>query len=152
MNEDVQFFRIFGSIFAGIGSLFAAIGIMTGVSTHSFVNTSILTQGTVITLVERLSTDSDGNSSFLYHPVVRFTTNSGEPTIFEAGGSNPPAFTLGQQVEVRYSPQNPKEASIDSWFELWFLPVIITSTSLVFVLIGGIVLIKSFPRLMKYKS
>lgn len=146
MDEDVKFFRMFGSIFAGIGSIFAVTGIIIGISTRSFVASSVLTQGKIIALVERLSTDSDGDSSFVYYPVVRFTTNAGEPTVFEANaGSNPPAFTLGQQVEVLYSPQNPKEARIDSWLELWLFPTIFTSIGLIFVLIGGIVLIKSFP-------
>jgi hypothetical protein len=152
MNEDVMFPRIFGSIFAGIGSIFAVIGIIFGLNTHSFVATAISAQGTIIDLVLRSSTDSEGYSSSVYHPVVKFTDRSGEPTVFEANaGSNPPAFSKGQQVEVLYNPQKPNSAMINSRFELWFFPIIFTSLGFTFTLIGGIVLIKSFPRLRSFK-
>ncbi|RCJ37315.1 hypothetical protein A6770_14365 [Nostoc minutum NIES-26] len=153
MNEDTKFLRIFGSIFAGIGSIFAVTGIIIGLNTRSFVATAIPAQGTIIDLVPRSSTDSNGyHSSYVYYPVVKFTDRSGEPTVFESkAGSDPPAFSKGQQVEVLYNPQKPNSAMINSWHEFWLLPVIFTSLGLIFVLIGGIVLIKSFPRLMSFK-
>jgi len=82
--NDVQFLRLFGFIFGGIGSIFAVIGIIVRFNIRSFVTTSVITQGTVIDLSRR--------SSF-YYPVVEFTPSSGDSTIFEANsGSNPPAF------------------------------------------------------------
>jgi Protein of unknown function (DUF3592) len=150
-NEDVKFFRMFGSIFAGVGSIIAITGIIMGLVTRSFVTKAIPTQGTVIELVERLSSDSDGDSSVVYYPLVIFTTRSGEATVFEGNaGSNPPAFTKGQQVKVLYSQNKPEEAMIYSWFDLWFFPVFVTSFGSVFLLIGGIVLVKSFPRLRSF--
>ncbi|MBW4564695.1 MAG: DUF3592 domain-containing protein [Mojavia pulchra JT2-VF2] len=150
--DDSKFFLTFGSIFAGIGSIFAVTGIMFGINTHSFVGTAVSTQGTVIDLKLHLSTDSKGRSSSFYYPVVKFAPNSGEPIIFESNaGSKPPAFTKGQQVEVLYDPQKPKSAMINSWFELWFLPAMFTGMGSLFVLIGGTVLVKSFPRLVNFK-
>jgi hypothetical protein len=152
MNEDAKFSLMFGSIFAGVGCIFAVTGIIIGLNTRSFVATAIPAQGTIIDLVLRSSTDSKGRSSSVYYPVVKFTPNSGEPTIFESNtGSQPPAFTKGQQVEVLYNLRKPNSAMINSWFELWFLPAIFTGMGLLFVLIGGAALVKSFRRLMSFK-
>ncbi|MBF2007665.1 MAG: DUF3592 domain-containing protein [Chlorogloeopsis fritschii C42_A2020_084] len=150
--DDSKFFLIFGSIFGGIGGIFAVIGIIFGVNTHSFVGTALSTQGTVIDLELRSSTDSKGRSSSVYYPVVKFAPSSGEQTIFKSNtGSNPPAFTKGQQVEVLYNPQKPNSAMINSWLELWFLPAMFTGMGLIFVLIGGVTLVKSFPHLLSFK-
>ncbi|MFS0515914.1 DUF3592 domain-containing protein [Nostoc sp. UIC 10607] len=152
MNEDTKFFRIFGSIFGGVGSIIAVTGIIIGLNTRSFVGTAVPAQGTIIDLVQRLSTDSKGRSSYVYYPVVEFTTPSGEPTVFEANsGSNPPEFTKGQQVEILYSPEKPNSAMINSWLSLWFLPVMFTSLGSIFALVGGVVLVRTFPRLISFK-
>lgn len=84
--------------------------------------------------------------------MVKFAPSSGEQTIFKSNtGSNPPAFTKGQQVEVLYNPQKPNSAMINSWLELWFLPAIFTGMGSIFVLIGGVALVKSFPHLLNFK-
>lgn len=144
-NEDVTFFRVFGSIFTGVGSIFVITGIIITVNTRNFVGKSISAQGTVIDLVRRTSRDSDGRSSTAYYPVIKFTASSGEPTEFEANsGSNPPAYTKDQQIEILYNPQEPQSATINSWFDLWFLPAMFTGMGSLFVVIGGIPLVKSF--------
>ncbi|MBE9206538.1 DUF3592 domain-containing protein [Nostoc sp. LEGE 06077] len=147
-NEDVTFFRLFGSIFGGVGSIFLITGILIGVNTRSFVGKSIATSGTVIDVVKHRSRDSKGRSFTAYYPVIKFTANSGKLIEFEANsGSNPPAYNQGQKVEILYNPQEPESAVISSWFELWFLPTMFTGMGSLFVVIGGIPLVKSFlPR------
>jgi Protein of unknown function (DUF3592) len=152
-REDAKFFLMFGSIFAGVGSIFAVIGIIFGVTTHSFVSSSVKTSGTVIDLERRRSTDSKGRSSTFYYPVVEFTPSSGQPTVFQSNtGSNPPGFSKGQLVGVLYNPQQPNSAMIHSWFELWFLPAMCTGMGSLFVLIGGIPLVLAVPQLLRLKS
>ncbi|OUL22547.1 DUF3592 domain-containing protein [Nostoc sp. 106C] len=150
--DDSKFFLVFGSIFAGIGSIFAVTGIIFVINTHSFVGTAESIKGTVIDLKRRSSTDSKGRASSAYYPVVKFTPSSGEPTVFESNtGSKPPAFSKGQQVEVLYNPQKPNSAMINSWLELWFLPAMFTGMGSIFVLIGGVALVKSFRNLASFK-
>ncbi|MBD2450598.1 DUF3592 domain-containing protein [Nostoc sp. FACHB-152] len=144
-NEDVVFFRLFGSIFAGVGSIFAILGIVFVLNTHSFIGKSISTQGTVVDLERHTSTDSKGRSSTAYYPVIKFTPSSGDPIVFEANsGSNPPAHHRGQQIDILYNPQAPESAMINSWLDLWFLPGMFTGMGSLFVVIGGIPLVKSF--------
>lgn len=139
--DDTLFFRVFGSIFGGIGSIFAITGIIVAVNTRSFVVTSVKAPGTVTSFIR---------SSKVHYPVVKFTPSSGDPITFESNsGSNPPAFKQGQQVEVLYNPQQPSSAMINSWGELWLLPIIFTAMGSLFLLIGGIALMSSFPQVMR---
>ncbi|MEH2067024.1 MAG: DUF3592 domain-containing protein [Nostoc sp.] len=152
MKEDTKFLLLFGSIFGGVGSVFAVIGIIIGMNTRSYVANAIPAQGTVIDLVEHSSVDSDGHYSYAYYPIVQFTTHAGEPTVFESNsGSDPPGYTRGDRVEVLYRPDKPGSAKINSWLSLWLLPLIFIGLGSIFALVGGIVLANSFPGLMNSK-
>jgi hypothetical protein len=109
----------------------------------------LLSQASSSYLILRSSTDNKGRSSSVYYPVVKFTPNNGEATTFESNsGSKPPAFRKGQQVEVLYDPQQPDSAMINSWLELWFLPGMFTGMGSLFVLIGGVPLVKSLSYMI----
>lgn len=140
-KEDVMFFRLFGSIFAGVGSIFLIVGIIFGVTTHASTRNSIKTQGTVIDVVQYKAEDDSEN---LYYPVIIFARHSNRTTVFEGDGSFPPAYVKGQQVEVLYNPQQPELATIYSWIDFWLFPTIFTGVGLVAITIGGIPLFKSF--------
>ncbi|MCF4970609.1 DUF3592 domain-containing protein [Nostoc sp. CMAA1605] len=135
--NDLQSLRLFGFIFGGIGSILLVVGIVLTLKTRSFVATSVITQGTVIDFKRR---------SKVYYPVVEFTPSSGDTTVFEANsGSSTPEFQMGQQVEILYSPQQPNDAVIHSWLNLWLLPATFTGMGAIFFLIGGVALLNSFP-------
>ncbi|QLE58184.1 DUF3592 domain-containing protein [Nostoc sp. TCL26-01] len=152
-REEAKFLLMFGSIFAGVGSIFAVVGIIVGVNTHSFVSSSVKTSGTVIDLEGRWSNDSEGRSYKLYYPVIEFTNTSGQPTVFQSNaGSTSPGLSKGEQVEVLYNPQQPNSAMINSGFELWFLPGLFTAIGSVFVLIGGVPLVYAVPKLLRGNS
>ena len=58
-----------------------------------------------------------------YHPVVEFVTQGGQPVRFRSGsGSNPATFYPGETVTVLHEPDNPRNAVIESFGELWFGP------------------------------
>ncbi|WP_235526575.1 DUF3592 domain-containing protein [Nostoc piscinale] len=116
--------------------------------TRSFHKNSIPAQGTVVEVVKHKSRDSKGRYSTIYYPVIKFTANAGKVIEFEANsGSNPPAYSPGQQVEILYNPQEPESAIINFEPDFWFLPTMFIGMGSLFVLIGGIPLVKSFlPR------
>jgi Protein of unknown function (DUF3592) len=74
-----------------------------------------------------------------YAPVVEFVRpDSGAPVRFTGRlGSNPPAFRVGEHVGVRYNPDNPQDAVIDQYWQIWFLPTLFGIFSAPFLL-GGI--------------
>ena len=58
-----------------------------------------------------------------YHPVVEFVTQGGQQVRFRSrSGSNPATFYPGETVTVLHEPDNPRNAVIESFGELWFAP------------------------------
>ena len=69
---------------------------------------------------------------------MRFVTPAGEAVEFTGSvGSSPAAFEVGEAVAVLYDPADPQDARIDSFFQLWFGPLILGFLGLVFTAIGG---------------
>lgn len=86
-----------------------------------FLATASFGDGTVIE--QRYISDSDGSGT--YAPVVSFRTQRGETYKFTSStSSNPPSFGVGEKVEVAYQDDNPLDAQINTFWEL-YLGVII---------------------------
>lgn len=94
--------------------------------------------GRVVEMEE--STDGEG-SCCVYSPVIEFNAN-GRPVRFEGGNaSDPPAYRVGQEVEVLYLPDNPSRAAINSFYELWMVSAILAPTTLIlFVVLNWLVI------------
>ncbi len=104
---------------------------------ESFIAESAKAEGKVTEVVRSRSSDST-----TYKPVVQFNAPNGELIEFMSDtGSNPPSHTVGEKVEVLYLPDNPHDAKINSFFTLWFGPLIVGVMGGIFFLVGlGIVL------------
>lgn len=89
------------------GKALIALGILYGGYNLIKRFRSAVTTGIVVEMIRDEQEDT-------YGPVVEFTSLSGNAQRFEHKWmSSPPAYKLGQEVKVRYSPQNPANASID---------------------------------------
>lgn len=119
--------------------LLVGLGMLGGagylfVDTRHDIATGVGAEGVVIDLIAER--DSDGDD--VYYPRVRFATPAGEPVEFTGSvGSSPPAFDIGEAVAVLYNPSDPRDARIDSFFQLWFAPLILGFLGLVFTAVGG---------------
>lgn len=129
--------RIVSRVFASIGLLFLAVGAFTAWRAFTFTDSSAKAAGTVVEL--RLS--RSGSSSSGHAPVVRFTTNEGRTVEFVSSvSSKPPAYKIGEEVEVLYDPKDPWHAEIDSFVSLWLLPSILFLPGGVFFMIGSVMI------------
>jgi hypothetical protein len=128
-------FRFIGAIFLLGSVLLLGAGGYAYHHTKKFLENSVVAKGTVVDLAPRSSSSSSGRT---YAPVVRFKTDRGE-TITAHGSlaSSPPSYKRGEEVRVRYDPKNPHDISIDSFFELWFLPLILLGIGTVFGMVGA---------------
>jgi hypothetical protein len=103
----------------------------------------VTTTGTVVRLDER--SDGEGGCC-IYVPVVDFQVNAQVYTFEGDNASDPPAYDVGQQVQVRYDPANPNTAQIDSLFERWVFPVLIIPAMLIAAVILNIFMIRAWRR------
>ena len=114
----------------GLG-LLAAAG-WNGYQSWAFLQAAKQAPGTVTAL--EWSYDADNGGA---RPVVRYELR-GEPyQISGAVWSSPPAYAVGDTVQVLYPPGQPRAARLYSWFEFWFVPALLGGIGLLFALVGG---------------
>lgn len=78
-----------------------------------------------------------GQRGYLYCPQVEFVIPNGQTINFQSEvGSQPPAYNVGQTVQVVYQMANPNKAEIDSVMELWFTPGCMSLMGLLFLFVG----------------
>jgi Protein of unknown function (DUF3592) len=118
---------ILAVVFTSIG---LASGLVAGISA-AVIAESISTDRYVDGTVVDLSYDGKG-----YRPVVEFARPASPPVRFTGLGSNPPAYRIGEHVGVRYDPDNPQDARIDQYWQIWFLPTLFGIFSTPFLLAG----------------
>ncbi|KAB7760661.1 MULTISPECIES: DUF3592 domain-containing protein [Mycobacteriaceae] len=88
--------------------------------------------GTVVELVP-----SGGGSSPRYRARVEFATSAGTHVRFLSSiSSNPPPARLGEHVDVRYNPGDPHDATINTYWQVWFLPTLLGIIAVPFLLVG----------------
>ncbi len=122
-----RFYYLFGGIFGGIGALFLVLGIASLVSSWQLANTGVRAEGVVIGLV----------GSRTAQPRVRFVDETGRVIEFVSrAGSNPPAYNIGERVEVLYPAGQPRRAVIRGVFSLWGFAMIGGGLGLVCTIIG----------------
>ena len=125
---------IFGTIWLIIGLIAIAVGAGFAIHTQLFLSSSIAATGIVQSLVEQ---PGQQNMSSSYAPVFTFTAQDTQTyTITSHIASNPPGYTVGQQVKVLYQANDPSAARLDSFFQLWFVPLICSGIGVPFSLIG----------------
>jgi hypothetical protein len=112
-----------GYFLAAGGIAMIVAGIWYAVESMEFLDTTARTEGTVIAL--KRERGSKGMALDL--PVVRFTSpESGETVEFKSRfGIRPSPFAVGDPVEVAYDPSDPSRAKIDSFWTIWFLPILL---------------------------
>jgi hypothetical protein len=121
--------RVMGGGFIVIGSLVAISGAIWLGKTALFVTSSVKAPGTVVEM-ERGSSNDGGS---VYYPVYRFTDSSGVThTQKTPTGSSRYSFEPGEKVTVLYDPKSPKISNIDSFGEIWLVPLSITGFGLFF--------------------
>lgn len=126
--------RIFAYVFVGFlcvaGPVLLLISAGTGVERALFVRSSLFADGVVVD--SRYIRSVRRPNTWTCAPIFRFTAKNGMSfTVTSNTGQNPCPWRPGDSVRVLYQEDHPGNAHIDSFFQLWLLPV-------VFAALGGI--------------
>jgi hypothetical protein len=116
-------------ILIGFGLL--GLGVYAFFRQRARIARSISTTGVVIEMVRQRATGEylwsqtesgiKVRKKYLYRPVIRFETQNGATIEFISGIAMRPApYEVGERVEVIYDPQNPRQAQISRFVNLWF--------------------------------
>jgi len=105
-------------------------------ATREFLQTATTTEGTVVELRQRVSTE-ENKKKVSYAPVVTFVTGAGKKIEFLSPvGSNPPLYKKGEKVEVLYLPADPSNARIHDFTSLWAVELILGFAGALILLTG----------------
>ena len=125
---------IAGGIFSVLGLCFLLVAGATTAWTEHFLSKSLPATGTVTAL--RTVADTQAHSES-YAPVFSFVARDGQSYAVDSGSSsNPPGFAVGETVRVLYDPANPTDAKIDTFFQIWVLPIVFGILGGIFTLVG----------------
>lgn len=120
-------------IFGFVSFLLITIGVVSWFTTKRFVDNAHQTTGTVIGLASHRS--SKGGTT--YSPIIRFRAVDGSEVEFtESMSSNPPGYTVNEQVPVLYDPSNYRKArAFKSSWRLYFVPLLLGGMGLIFLIV-----------------
>ena len=109
-----------------------------------YVSVQLETKGKITEgiVVEMDASTTDGSTT--YSPIIEFEAN-GETHSFKGNiSSNPPQYSIGDRVDVRFDPGNPNTAQIDKGSERWLTPIILIPAMLIAAFIVNFFLIRAW--------
>lgn len=131
---------IFANLFFAAFCLWGVYALFTAYKLETSGNT---TTGTVIELEE--SSSNEGGCC-VYSPVIEFQANGQTYTFEGDNASYPPAYQVGETVQVIYDPGDLNTAQINKWSERWLFPIIIIPAMLFASLLLTFFLVRSWRR------
>ncbi|ROT93470.1 DUF3592 domain-containing protein [Altererythrobacter sp. FM1] len=110
-------FRWVGGIFAATGFIFLTASAVLWQRDADFSADAEKARGTVIELVRHVERDRDRGQSISYTAIIGYTDGSGRRLEFsETVRSNPPRFSVGEDVPVLYDPKRSSHAVVDDFW------------------------------------
>ncbi|PUZ23824.1 Protein of unknown function [Chitinophaga costaii] len=127
------------NIFLIIGLLFLGGALFIYFHVHSFKASAVKTTGVVEDLLSKSGGSSASSShTTTYKPVIRYTDNAGATHHYVSNfSSNPPAYKVGESVDVYFDPKHPDDPTLGGWSE-YFGAMVLGALGFVFSMVGGI--------------
>ena len=142
-------------VFAAVGLALLLGSLAVYDHTASFVRRAARAQGTVTALARKQSTsysNTNGSMSnsvstvYSFQPVVRFQLGAQQIQFRDSVATNPPAFRVGETVNVLYLESDPNDARIESFTSLWLAPMIFGGIGTIFLAVGARLIFGARPR------
>ncbi len=148
-KEGDAVLKLVQRIFLGVAVILLLVAGILSFSAVSTMNKEKSAIGLVVDMVKQQGylTEQDRTNNVArdyYSPVVKFTSTDGrQHSVQMAERSSPPAYEVGEEVTVRYDPQHPLNAHIESSRgEMWIAPGITGVLGLIFL--GVVLAVRKF--------
>jgi ribosomal protein L7/L12 len=120
-------FNLFGKIFAGVGVLITAIALLIFYLKQDTVSRSEIREGYVIDL------EYSGNSTA---PRIEYEWNGSKRIFTSSVYTHPPAYEVGERVELFVNVKDPADVVINSFTGRWLAVIIVGGIGLFFFAFG----------------
>jgi hypothetical protein len=122
--------------FMSIGIIMLASVTYMVVSNNKFEKIAVHVKGKVIDFTSHESSDDDGGSTTMYAPVFEYQFNGQTYQYTSSTSSSSPEYDVGEEVEVLVDPKNPNEVLINTFWEKWFLSLVLGIMGVMFTGMG----------------
>jgi len=102
-----------------LGPVFLLLGVFLTFSTYQKENNYSTTTGKVIATIKT----GYGRHDY-YYPEIQYTTTAEQTLTFDYYTFLPTFYTTGNTVKVLYNPQDPNDATVGNFIDLWLWPII----------------------------
>jgi hypothetical protein len=123
-HETAGMPRIIVAVFLAVALIMLGVAAVAAAGAARTLSRERSAPGWVVELLTR----RDTNGQVFYYPVVEFyALDESRQTVQLPEGSTPPAYIEGQEVVVRYDPDRPSSARIESSASalgMWIVPII----------------------------
>lgn len=134
--------KTIGSSFGGwlkglviIGCIGLAVAAAWFIHIQKFLAGAVSTQGTISQIVEEY--DSEGHLT--YTPEIQYKDQRGQNHLIRTFiSSNEGDYHVGETMPVLYNPQNPMQASVGTFWEIYLGCILVLILSLVALISGGV--------------
>lgn len=100
------------------------------------------TTATVVNMREEMTTEADSNEiRYLYYPVIEYEANGSKVKGELGSGSNPPAYSVNDTLEVLYNPNKTSEFIVAGENQ-YFVVIILGGIGVIFALVGIYLMLK----------
>jgi hypothetical protein len=122
------------------GAIVAAVALYLIATKRTFLFRAIRTDALVVDVLTSQSTSADAMYATTLHPVVECTDDTGHSQRAEISlGMSNPSWSQGDTISIRYAPNDPKNARLDTFIGLWF-PCLACIFISVWSFVGGLVI------------
>lgn len=128
--------KLVGGIFMCLGLIMLAIAAYFVVSNYQFSKRAITVNGRVIDYDSYQSTGDDGGSTTMYTPTFEYEFQGKTYTHKSSTSTSSKDYKIHERVDVLVDPDNPKEILIDSFWEKWFVSLLLGFLGAMFTSMG----------------
>lgn len=147
MGLTVRTVRVRGRAPRWLGPVFLVLGLglLAGAGAAAwfelaFRQRAVETDGRIVQMLQRTSSDSSGRRSTNWTPVFAYRLPDGrEVRVTASFSSSPPCCKVGDVVRVRYDPADPMHGRMTGFMSSWLMTVILGGLGAVFALVGLVV-------------
>lgn len=122
--KDSKIPKVVGSIFVFFGLIMLAVVVYVYISNSTFIERAVLIEGKCSGYDSYVSS-SDGSTTTMYTPIFDYEYEGQSYTHYSETSSSSQSYDYDEIVEIYIDPNNPNEALVNSFWERWFLIILL---------------------------
>ena len=128
--------RILGLIFSTIGLIVLGLGLFFGNREYNFGKRAERISGKVLEYERVITYDSAGRPMTMFAPLIEYQLQGKTIQYHSTTSYSNLPYEVGELVPLLVDPAHPQEPEIDSFFDRWFVTLLLSFMGLVFTGVG----------------